>query len=30
MANQYINKVILGEETLIDISDTQAVASDVP
>lgn len=29
MANQYINKVILGEETLIDISDTQAVASDV-
>lgn len=29
MANQYINKVILGEETLIDISDTQAVAADV-
>ena len=29
MANQYINKVILGEETLIDISDTQVVASDV-
>ena len=29
MANQYINKVILGEETLIDISDTQVVAADV-
>lgn len=29
MANQYINKVILGEETLIDISDTTAVAADV-
>ena len=29
MTNQYVNKVILGEETLIDISDTQAVAADV-
>ena len=29
MANQYVNKVILGEETLIDISGTTAVATDV-
>ena len=29
MANTYVNKVILGTETLIDISDTQAVATDV-
>ena len=29
MANQYNNKVVLGNETLIDITDTTAVASDV-
>lgn len=29
MANQYVNKVILGDETLIDISGTTAVATDV-
>lgn len=29
MANQYVNKVILGNETLIDISGTTATASDV-
>ena len=29
MANQYVNKVILGDETLIDISGTTAIASDV-
>jgi len=29
MANQYVNKVIFGDETLIDISSTTATASDV-
>ena len=29
MANQYNNKVVLGSETLIDITDTTATASDV-
>ena len=29
MANQYNNKVVLGNETLIDITDTTATASDV-
>lgn len=29
MADQYVNKVILGSETLIDISDTTATAADV-
>lgn len=29
MANQYVNKVVFGSVSIIDISDTTAVASDV-